>query len=169
MEEATTLPQRKTAKTSSDLETKSTSTATTTTATREDTPKLARGGTHERGRPFIRTFQTSDQTGKTLLDVQLPGREEVVPALYDTGADITCISEEEFRRIPIRSRPNRNPTLAGQSFRGAGGGHLEVRGIYNMPLKILNQDLTHPVHVICNLREVSPHLLPNTQRNLLAW
>ena len=72
--------------------------------------------------------------------------------LYDTGASITCISEKTFRRIPAEKRPQKMDAH-GPQFRSAGGHQLQVRGLYNLPIKLLGKSITHPVFVIKDLSE----------------
>ena len=38
-------------------------------------------------------------------------------------------------------------------FQTAGGQNLKVRGLYNIPLQILDKTITHPVYVISDLNE----------------
>ena len=72
--------------------------------------------------------------------------------LYDTGADISCISEQEFRQIPVGNRPNKLPIEPGQSFQAASGNALQVKGMYNLPVQILGKTITHK---FCVIRQLS--------------
>ena len=65
---------------------------------------------------------------RPFIEVDTKGRK--VQALYDTGADVSCMSEAEFKNIPPHLRPVKEDPALGQQFRGANGGELEVRGIY---------------------------------------
>ena len=76
-----------------------------------------------------------------------------LPMLYDTGSSITCISEQVFRRLPPDSRPHKQVMPVNSMFQTAGGQNLRVRGLYNMPLKILDKTISHPVYVISDLNE----------------
>ena len=74
-------------------------------------------------------------------------------ALYDSGADISCMSEAEFRRIPVDERPKQ---LSGQKTSliiSAGGNPLNVKGIYNCPISVLGKSTEHPFRVIKGLNE----------------
>jgi hypothetical protein len=87
--------------------------------------------------------------------------------LYNSGADISCMSEMEFRKIPVDSRPskiwsqNKSPCLS------TGGTPLIVMGIYNLPVSLLGCKTEHPFRVIKRLYEsvilganfVNKHLL----------
>ena len=73
--------------------------------------------------------------------------------LYDTGADISCISEQEFRQIPVGNRPNKLPIDPGQSFQAASGNALQVKGMYNLPVRILGKTIQHKFCVIRQLSE----------------
>ena len=74
-------------------------------------------------------------------------------ALYDSGADISCLSESEFRKIPVDKRPAKilGPRL--DSCFGAGGAALTVTGIYNLPISVLGCKTEHPFRVIKGLKE----------------
>jgi hypothetical protein len=74
-------------------------------------------------------------------------------ALYDSGADISCLSENEFRKIPVDKRPSKilGPRL--DSCFGAGGAALTVTGIYNLPISVLGRKTEHPFRVIKGLKE----------------
>ena len=88
---------------------------------------------------------------RPFVPVELGGQQ--FEALYDTGADVSCISEIEFRRIPIGERPTKAHPSYGTRFHGAAGGELNVVGMYEIPLRILGQTVTHPLYVIRNLKE----------------
>ena len=74
-------------------------------------------------------------------------------ALYDTGADISCISEKLFRMIPPTKRPEMIPSLAGQEIKSASGNFLEVKGAYTMMMNILGKNIQHRIFVVRNLSE----------------
>ena len=73
--------------------------------------------------------------------------------LYDTGADISCISEKLFRQIPVYSCPEMIPSLAGQEIKSANGNFLEVKGAYMMMMRILGKNIKHRIFVVRNLSE----------------
>ena len=73
--------------------------------------------------------------------------------LYDTGADISCISEKEFRQIPIENRPPKLPQPVSQQFKSASGDRLQVKGLYNLPVRLLGKNVTHTFCVIKQLSE----------------
>jgi hypothetical protein len=60
--------------------------------------------------------------GRPFVSATIGGHETI--ALYDTGADITCMSETEFRKIPREERSHRVPTVPGQKFQNANGINL---------------------------------------------
>ena len=74
-------------------------------------------------------------------------------ALYDTGADISCISEKLFRQIPIFSCPKLIPSLTGQEITNANGTFLEVKGAYMMMMRILGKNIMHRIFVVRDLSE----------------
>ena len=72
--------------------------------------------------------------------------------LYDSGAEVTVISEKEFRKIPIEKRPeriHRQVKLSGV----AQNKPLEIKGVYKMHLSVLGRKRELPVFVIKNLTQ----------------
>ena len=109
------------------------------------------------------------------VDVRLNGRN--VGALYDSGADISCLSEEEFRRIPVDKRPQQQP-YAPTTCRSASGQDLFVKGVYEIKMDIMGKTMTHPFRVIKNLSEpmilgadfIHAHLLAyNPKQQQVYW
>ena len=74
-------------------------------------------------------------------------------ALYDSGADISCMSEAEFRRIPVDERPKQLTEQKASLIISAGGNPLNVKGIYNCPISVLGKSTEHPFRVIKGLNE----------------
>ncbi len=66
----------------------------------------------------------------------------ITAALYDSGADISCISEKQFRKIPVDLRPDKMLSQKIDPCFSAGGGQLSVKGIVNLPVQILGKQ-TH--------------------------
>jgi hypothetical protein len=79
--------------------------------------------------------------GRPFMSIRIGGHETTV--LYDTGADIFCISEQEFRKITPTNRPEQIQTLIGQEFKSANNNRLEVKGAYMMMMKILGKTMKH--------------------------
>ena len=52
-------------------------------------------------------------------------------ALFDTGADISCMNENIFRKIPIHLRPPRSVEHSPKQFTTAGGQALNVKGKFS--------------------------------------
>ena len=73
--------------------------------------------------------------------------------LYDTGADISCMSEKVFRQLPLNARPKKLDSDKPQNFKSAGGEPLPVRGLYEFNLRIGDKFLTHQFYVIPELNE----------------
>ena len=73
--------------------------------------------------------------------------------LYDTGADISCMSEKVFRQLPLNARPKKLDSDKPQKFKSAGGEPLPVRGLYEFNLRIGDKFLTHQFYVIPELNE----------------
>jgi hypothetical protein len=65
--------------------------------------------------------------------------------LYDTGASVSCMSLEQFRRIAIDQRPTKqNPQIR---LLSAAKTEINVIGLFYLQIKILNKLFQHPVHV----------------------
>ena len=71
--------------------------------------------------------------------------------LFDTGAAVSCMSLKQFRTIPVDKRPCKMPPLT--KLVSAASTTLNVIGVYNMPLTLHNQTITHPVYVCQNLHQ----------------
>ena len=76
----------------------------------------------------------------------------IAAALYDSGADISCISEQQFRKIPVDQRPDKKSNKVDPCF-SAGGAQLAVKGIVNLPISILGRQTMHPFRIINGLNE----------------
>ena len=74
-------------------------------------------------------------------------------ALYDTGADISCIREDIFTQIPFEKRPVRLDLPRRTIFKGANGNQLEVKGKYKVAFETHGRKVMHEVFVISNLNE----------------
>ena len=76
-----------------------------------------------------------------------------IRGLYDTGADISCISEKIFRQIPPQNRPTKLAIDKSPNFRSAGGQPLPVRGLYKFAFTLNGKQIEHPCYVIPDLNE----------------
>jgi len=74
-------------------------------------------------------------------------------ALYNSGADISCMSEAEFRKIPVDSRLKKILTQSKGPCLSAGGTPLTITGIYSLPVSLLGRKTDHPFRVIKGLNE----------------
>ena len=88
---------------------------------------------------------------KPYLDLFLSGM--ALKGLYDTGADVSCIDEKTFRRIPVDKRPAVKLIDKAYRFKGAGDQDLDVRGRFTLPLKVGQKQLAHEFFVIKSLGE----------------
>ena len=70
--------------------------------------------------------------------------------LYDTGAQISCLSTRTFRQIPIEYRPRKLNIHLNAS--GANGGRLKILGCYMLDITILGKRIQHPFFV-CDLKK----------------
>ncbi len=101
-----------------------------------------------------------------------------VRGLYDTGADISCISEKVFRQLPPSYRPQKLTSDKTPNFRSAGGQALPVQGLYEFKLRINTKFIKHKFYVIPDLNEllilgidfIQEHQLWYCPKNkLFAW
>jgi hypothetical protein len=77
----------------------------------------------------------------------------IAAALYHLGADISCISEKHFRKIPVDICTNKIPQQKIDPCFSAGGGQLSVKGVVNLPVDILGKETMHPFRVIQGLNK----------------
>ena len=84
------------------------------------------------------------------VSVQMKGHK--LSALYDTGADICCMSSTAFRRVfPVGQRPEKLNRTSNVS--AASGNKLEGEGIYILPMEINKRKFQYQVHIFGNLNE----------------
>jgi hypothetical protein len=69
-------------------------------------------------------------------------------ALYNTGADISCINEDIFRKIPVQNRRSRSIEHSTKRFTAAGGQALNVCGKCEITIEVLGREFIHPFYVI---------------------
>ncbi len=74
-------------------------------------------------------------------------------ALYNSGAEISCISEKYFRKIPVDQRPSKILQQRIDPCFSAGGGQLAVKGVVSLPVQILGRKTSHPFRIIQGLNE----------------
>jgi hypothetical protein len=73
-------------------------------------------------------------------------------ALYDTGADICCMSSKAFRRVfPVGQRPEKLNRTSNVS--AASSNKLEGEGIYTISMEINKIKYKYPVHIFGKLNE----------------
>ena len=76
-----------------------------------------------------------------------------VRGLYDTGADISCMSEKTFRDLPPQNRLQKLNMAKLPNFCSVGGQPLPVRGLYEFNFHINSKFLKHKCYVILDLEE----------------
>jgi hypothetical protein len=76
-----------------------------------------------------------------------------VKGLYDTGADISCLSLKFFRQIPHEHRPKKLEGQIAPKFKSAGSQILPVCGRYQFRVQIGTKTLQHDFYVIPELNE----------------
>ncbi len=84
------------------------------------------------------------------VSVHMNGHQ--MSALYDTGANICCMSSTAFRRVfPVRQRPEKLNRTSNVS--AASGNKLEGEGIYTISMEINKRKSQYQVHIFGNLNE----------------
>jgi hypothetical protein len=74
-----------------------------------------------------------------------------VKGLYDTGADISCLSLKVFRQIPPELRPKKLENHKLPKFKAAGGQILSVCGRHQFRVQIGTKTLQHDFYLIPDL------------------
>jgi hypothetical protein len=86
------------------------------------------------------------------LNVSVPNWTSV-QGLYETKADISCLSEKVFRQLPPNHRPKKLEGDTTPKLKLAGGQPLPVRGRYEFNTRIDTKFQTHEFYVIADLNE----------------
>jgi hypothetical protein len=76
-----------------------------------------------------------------------------VRGLYDTGADIFCLSQKVLRQIPPQHRPRKIDGGIMPKFKSAGGQILPVYGKYQLKIQIGTKAIQHKFYVIPDLNK----------------
>ena len=92
--------------------------------------------------------KAGNKSQRPYLNVSFP--RTTLTALYDTGADVCCISETAFNAIPFPKAPvqlnKKRP-----KFRAANGELLDTLGKFNLTFKIGSREVHHEFYKIRNL------------------
>jgi hypothetical protein len=91
------------------------------------------------------------RVGRVFLEAEICKNKNKV--LYDTGADISCLDEKEFRKIPVDQRPKANLFSTDKQFLSASKDPLTIKGVFNLPITICGRTILHPFYVIKNLSD----------------
>ena len=92
-------------------------------------------------------LKTSPQSKRPFIQVCANGM--VSNWLFDTGAEVCCMSINEFRKIKIEKRPTKMQMY--KDLRCASSNKLTVKGTYLMNLNILGRKIQQIVYVCENL------------------
>ncbi len=76
-----------------------------------------------------------------------------VRGLYDTGADISCLSLKVFRQIPPEPWRKKIEQSLLPKFKSAGGETLPVHGKYKLKAHVGTKEIQHEFYVISELNE----------------
>jgi hypothetical protein len=71
-------------------------------------------------------------------------------ALYDTGADVCCISEKAFNQIPKHMQPQPLSTKR-PMFKAANGEYLKTLGKFHLKFKIGEREVHHEFYKVRDL------------------
>jgi len=91
------------------------------------------------------------QIGRVFLEAEIFKKRNKV--LYNTGGDISCLDEKEFRKIPVELRPKANAFSTRRQYLSASKDPLVIKGVFDIPIKICGKTISHPLHVIKNLSD----------------
>ena len=91
------------------------------------------------------------QIGRVFLEAEIFKKRNKV--LYDTGADISCLDDKEFRKIPVELRPKANAFSNRRQYLSASKDPLVVKGVFDIPITICGRTISHPFYVIKNLSD----------------
>jgi transposase InsO family protein len=91
------------------------------------------------------------RVGRVFLEAEIGKTKTKV--LYDTGADISCLDEKEFRKIPVDQRPKANPFSTDKQYLSASKDPLTIKGVFDLPITIYGKTIIHPFYVIKNLSD----------------
>jgi predicted aspartyl protease len=69
---------------------------------------------------------------------------EEIKMLYDTGAHISAVNENVFRKISVDQRPSKIEETSNRQFRSAGGQNLQIKGKFWLPVTIGKKTVQHP-------------------------
>jgi hypothetical protein len=73
-----------------------------------------------------------------------------IKALYDTGADLCCMTAAKFRQLfPVNKKPKKLNLISTVTV--ASGDKLECLGVYPIPFEIGNKKFVYNVHVLNKL------------------
>ena len=75
-----------------------------------------------------------------------------VRALYDTGADVNCMSAIAFKKIPLKSRPIKLPDTH-SALGSTNNGAMKVLGRYHMNIYVAGKDVKATALIIDGLNE----------------
>ena len=87
---------------------------------------------------------------RPFLKCTLPGINEPIPFLYDTGAACSLVNRQVFRRFPTSQRPRKIPISI--KARSASGNALKIDGCYLFKIQVLGKSVVHPIFVCQNLK-----------------
>jgi hypothetical protein len=69
---------------------------------------------------------------------------EEIKILYDTGANISAVNENIFRKISVDNQPSKIDETSNQQFCSAGGQNLQIKGKFLLPVTIGKKTVQHP-------------------------
>jgi hypothetical protein len=89
-----------------------------------------------------------------------------ISALYDTRADICCMTAAKFMQVfPVGKRPKKINVLS--TVTSASGNQMECVGVFPTPFEIDNKKFLYNIHVLKNLSK--DFILESTSSRMLGW
>ena len=85
-------------------------------------------------------------TDRPMVQVRFKGSKVHEQLLYDSGAQVSLLSQKAFRKISVDQRPQKiNLKL---QCSGVSGAKLNIKGCYLLDIDILGQAFQHPFFVV---------------------
>ena len=100
---------------------------------------------------FVSAFGFARKTEhRPSIDFQLDNLPKSVSALYDTGSEVSLLRSDIFRKLSVNKRPRRL-NMEHIKVYGANGSTLNVKGCYQLPIRILGKWVSHSFFVVDDL------------------
>jgi hypothetical protein len=119
-------------------------------------------------RGVLQEIKIASVTKSTRPYLQCDIAGQTVRALYDTGADVSCVSQNCFEKLRAEGRIYEIQGTKPQ-FRSAGGQPLNVKGKTEIALQLEKDTIKHPFFVIDGLNEAMIIGIDFIQKHKLSY